>query len=506
VTNNSLGIASIGHNVKIIGATACEGLGSACYTSWMIRAVSDLTDAGVRVINMSFGSSSFNTAFEAVVQNAWTRGVVLVAAAGNDGTTNAHYPAAYANVIAVAASDSSGGKASFSTYGSWVEVAAPGVSIVAPVAYNALGAGTNTSYASMSGTSMAAPIVSGLAALCISANPTLTNSQVRDYILNSAHSNAYTANGLIDAKLVLESCAQTPSGPPASPTGTPPPTPTPTPFQGALGPECYPPEWQCSPNVPTSYSLACSEVWAEFPESELDPPPDTPPGTDCRICANRNWEAPQPIYLECPTEQDFGQSDGTGQIGMKREYYHPEYERGGRLNVPPLNPSVLVNTSQRYGLSNDALQNVTDVCGSPITAERTDTFCEGDAPYVELLGKGAVYSTVEGVGYRCVATLEEFTDEGSLGVYVVVANQSGDEAIFAHLGVNSLVDAYPKFEDNSHCLSGSYEVARFNVQKGDLIGTTGRTGDASDYMVKYYLKRNGKQICPLDYLESDTCR
>jgi hypothetical protein len=105
------------------------------------------------------------------VNYAWNRGCLVVVAAGNGGSSSPQYPAYYTNCIAVAATDSSDRLASFSQYGSWVDIAAPGVGILSTI--------PNSRYASYDGTSMACPHVAGAAAVLWSHNPSLTNTQLR---------------------------------------------------------------------------------------------------------------------------------------------------------------------------------------------------------------------------------------------------------------------------------------------------------------------------------------
>jgi len=105
------------------------------------------------------------------VNYAWNRGCLVVVAAGNGGSSSPQYPAYYTNSIAVAATDSSDRLASFSQYGSWVDIAAPGVGILSTI--------PNNRYASYDGTSMACPHVAGAAAVLWSHNPSLTNAQLR---------------------------------------------------------------------------------------------------------------------------------------------------------------------------------------------------------------------------------------------------------------------------------------------------------------------------------------
>lgn len=219
-TNNSAGVASLGFDTKLISVKSLDNNGSGYY-SWIANGIIWATDHGARVINLSLGGSSDSQLLRDAVNYAWERGVVVVAAAGNSNRTTASYPAYYTNSIAVAATDSSDAKASFSNYGSWVDLAAPGVSI-----YSTYKGG----YAYLSGTSMATPFVSALSSLVFSNNPTFSNQQVRNKVESSAErifgTGSYWTHGRIDACAALD-CSS--GGLEPTPTPTPSPTLTPTP-------------------------------------------------------------------------------------------------------------------------------------------------------------------------------------------------------------------------------------------------------------------------------------
>jgi thermitase len=169
--NNGVGIAGVAYNTKIMALKVCNAAGT-CSTSDVASAVNYARMNGAKVISMSLGSSGNSATLQTAVANAWNAGLVLVASAGNNGNSTLNYPAAYSQVISVAATDAADRKASFSNTNADVELAAPGVSVLAP--YN------NGGYRYLSGTSMSAPHVAGLAALLFGQHPTWTNAAVRN--------------------------------------------------------------------------------------------------------------------------------------------------------------------------------------------------------------------------------------------------------------------------------------------------------------------------------------
>lgn len=145
-----------------------------------------------RIINLSLGGPTNNTALQNAVTSASAAGVLLIAAAGNDGTSNPSYPAAYSDVLSVSAVGPDLVLASYSTYGSTVDIAAPGGDIgdggstfgVYSTQWNF---GTNShAYNSIQGTSMAAPHVTGVAALLLAQGPSLTAAQLRARLVDYA--------------------------------------------------------------------------------------------------------------------------------------------------------------------------------------------------------------------------------------------------------------------------------------------------------------------------------
>ena len=173
-TDNGTGVAGGCPGCKLVVAKAVgsDGYGS---TSDIAESIVWSADEGAEVINLSLGGSASPT-LENAVDYAVDRGAVVVAAVGNDGSSIKRYPAAYPDVMAVAATDRYNQRASFSNYGSWLDVAAPGVDILSTASYG--------EYRFYSGTSMAAPHVSALAGLLVGQGH--GPSGVRSRILDTA--------------------------------------------------------------------------------------------------------------------------------------------------------------------------------------------------------------------------------------------------------------------------------------------------------------------------------
>ncbi|MDP3955038.1 MAG: S8 family peptidase, partial [bacterium] len=176
ITNNNLGVAGLGFEASLMSVKVLDDTGSGYY-SWVANGINWAADNGAKVINLSLGGSSSSTTLQNAVNYAWSKGVVLACAAGNNGNTSRVYPGYYVNCMATAATNSNDQKASWSSYGSWVDVAAPGDNIFStmPNHSNAIGI---LNYGYLSGTSMATPHVAGLAGLLFGYNFNLTNTQV----------------------------------------------------------------------------------------------------------------------------------------------------------------------------------------------------------------------------------------------------------------------------------------------------------------------------------------
>ncbi len=226
VGNNGVGMTGVDWNVTIMALKTLDANGDG-YTSDAIRAVNYATmertqfGVNVRVINASWSSSQNDPGLDAAIQAAGNAGILFVTAAGNSGSDNdvtPQYPASsgLANVVSVAASDTSDQLASFSNYGAnSVNLAAPGVDI-----YSTFPGGK---FGYLCGTSMAAPEVSGVAALAWAADPNATVAQVRSALLAGVDkvpglAGKVSSGGCLNAYNTLELLLASTPAPAAVPT------------------------------------------------------------------------------------------------------------------------------------------------------------------------------------------------------------------------------------------------------------------------------------------------
>jgi subtilisin family serine protease len=183
------GVAGVAPHTRIRAYKVCRADGT-CDDFAIQQAIARAITDGAKVINMSLGETAYSQSLDEAVQDAWNAGLVIVAGAGNDGTTERFYPAALDNVISVAAFDEDHLRASFSNYGSWVDISAPGNVILSTYPSTTCAASTvpgdSGCYTWLTGTSMATPFVSGAAALLWSRPDITSNSEVLNILLNSA--------------------------------------------------------------------------------------------------------------------------------------------------------------------------------------------------------------------------------------------------------------------------------------------------------------------------------
>ena len=209
ITNNSVGVAGVAPNAEFAIFKGLDAAGFGFYAD-IVAGIHWLhTTGGAPIISMSIGGPQ-DDALDKELTEAAAAGTLLIAAAGNDGDSTANYPAFHRDVMSVGATDAAGKRASFSNCNGDVEIAAPGVDVWSTVPGNA--------YGSLSGTSMATPHVSGVAAMVMSEKGT-DAAQTRN-ILKSAGEGDGGCNGVKVVNLagaVAGTTSEPP--PPASPGG-----------------------------------------------------------------------------------------------------------------------------------------------------------------------------------------------------------------------------------------------------------------------------------------------
>jgi thermitase len=194
-TDNGQGIAGLSWGARIMAIKVLDATGEGDYDD-IARGILYATQNGAKIINLSLGGTdAWEPLHEAVIY-ARQHGVLVVCAAGNTGASDnpsVLYPAAYPEAMAVAATDNTDARAAFSCYGPSISVAAPG--------YDILSTGLGGRYIRMGGTSMAAPLVAGLASLIFAAHPEYSPGQVQHTIELAAQDTNAASNPGIDPYL-----------------------------------------------------------------------------------------------------------------------------------------------------------------------------------------------------------------------------------------------------------------------------------------------------------------
>ncbi|MBM7702133.1 S8 family peptidase [Metabacillus iocasae] len=199
---NDTGTIGVAYDADIYGVKVLEENGSGSLSS-IVEGIDWTIANDMDIINLSLGTSIGSTALKEAVDRAYQSGIVVVAAAGNSGNIlglgdTVNYPAKYDSAIAVGATDQSDRRASFSSHGSAVEIAAPGEGIYSTY--------LNGGYATLSGTSMASPYAAGVLALYKQKYPMYTNVQLRQLLatqsvdLGSTGRDRYYGHGLAQAE------------------------------------------------------------------------------------------------------------------------------------------------------------------------------------------------------------------------------------------------------------------------------------------------------------------
>lgn len=172
--NNNIGISGLAGNCRLMGVRCGTGV----TVPYGFEGIYYAVQSGAKIINCSWSGTSFSNYENEIIAYARDRGVIVVAAAGNESETVNHYPASYDGVVSVAATGISDFAADFTNYGPWVDISAPGVNILSTLPQNHYG------YAS--GTSMACPLVVGALALVWSRWPELSGAQIASRLIASA--------------------------------------------------------------------------------------------------------------------------------------------------------------------------------------------------------------------------------------------------------------------------------------------------------------------------------
>jgi thermitase len=195
-SNNSLGMASVAWHNPILPVKVLDASGSGSYSA-ICNGITWSADSGARIINLSLGGTSSSRALQDAVNYAWNKKAVVIAAAGNNGNNTPFYPAACNNVLAVSATNSTDGRPSWSNFGSYVDISAPGESVLTLYGSN--------SYAWWNGTSFSCPVTAGVVALMASANPQLSNQVLVDLVcknsddIGAAGYDVYYGHGRVNA-------------------------------------------------------------------------------------------------------------------------------------------------------------------------------------------------------------------------------------------------------------------------------------------------------------------
>ena len=176
-TNNNQGIAGVSWNTKILSLKITDDYGQARVSN-VVSALDQAYEKGIKIVHISLSTNQFSQALKNSIQEAHDRGVLIISTVGNSGIEELRYPAAFDGVIGVGAVNETKQKEFYSTTGEHVSLVAPGALIYTT--------SLNSTYDKVTGTSFAAPQVSGAAALIWSIAPNLTNDEVRNILISSA--------------------------------------------------------------------------------------------------------------------------------------------------------------------------------------------------------------------------------------------------------------------------------------------------------------------------------
>ncbi|MDX2127517.1 MAG: S8 family serine peptidase [Chloroherpetonaceae bacterium] len=209
-TDNVTGVAGVGYNCRVMAVKAGGTQASPRAVGFGYQAILYAAVNGAQIINCSWGGSSSSSLGKNTIDQVLALGVVIVAAAGNSNTNALFYPAAFDGVLSVGSvnhTGSIGSKSSFSNFGNWVDVYATGNGILSTVPLRSVDVNPNYNanrpYASLGGTSMASPVVAGLAGLMRSKFPTWSGKRIMSQIRGTSQFLSSLNGRKIDALAAL---------------------------------------------------------------------------------------------------------------------------------------------------------------------------------------------------------------------------------------------------------------------------------------------------------------
>ncbi len=198
--DNGIGISGVAPGVRLMVLRAGTASGY-LEEDDVAQALFYALNNGARIVNMSFGDVALSRFLRDVIRYVAGQGLILIASAGNSATDQIHFPSGLPDVISVGASDRNDGLAGFSNYGSSIDLVAPGVDMIS----TAPGGG----YKSLNGTSFSAPLVSGVAALLLSARPQYSPQTLRNVLISTSDDiifngwDVYSGSGRLNAARAL---------------------------------------------------------------------------------------------------------------------------------------------------------------------------------------------------------------------------------------------------------------------------------------------------------------
>jgi len=236
--NNGLGVAGVAYGCSVLPVKVMDQFGSASHST-IALGIEYAVQHGARIVNLSLGGDWPSSTLQNAINYAWSNNVVVVAAAGNNGSTVPQYPGACEHVLAVASSEPDDSRSPFSNYGSYVALFAPGDDIWTTQKDLA------NPYGAWRGTSFSSPVVAAVAALALSLNPSLSNTQIVDLLKQTSDHPPFAAaaslNGIGRINALHAVNGVTPAPGLASPAPQPLPPPVPVVLPPASSQEAIPP-------------------------------------------------------------------------------------------------------------------------------------------------------------------------------------------------------------------------------------------------------------------------